>query len=77
MELARKLADTVSRVHDSLMRSEVSNKVSARLGIPVAEFQKLFPKQSRGRVGEDDSRRAEPAPAPRHDVAMLSPACSA
>src|ERR1700730_548432 len=29
MELARKLADTVSKVHDTLMRGEVSNKVSA------------------------------------------------
>lgn len=71
MELARKLADTVSRVHDSLIKSEVSNKISARLGIPAAEFVRLMPKQSRGRVGEDESRRFEAAPAPPHDIAML------
>ena len=71
MELARKLADTVSRVHDSLMRSEVSNKISARLGIPTAEFERLVPKQSRSRFPEEESRRFEAAPAPRHDIAML------
>jgi DNA primase len=71
MELARKLADTVSRVHDSLMKSEVSNKISARLGIPTAEFERLVPKQSRTRLPEEESRRFETAPAPRHDIAML------
>ena len=71
MELARKLADTVSRVHDSLMKSEVSNKISARLGIPTAEFERLVPKQSRSRLPEEESRRFEAAPAPRHDIAML------
>lgn len=71
MELARKLADTVSRVHDSLMKSEVSNKVSARLSIPVAEFEKLLPKQARGRLAEGESRPVEPRPAPGHNVAML------
>src|SRR6202011_5461656 len=71
MELARKLADTVSRVHDPLMKGEVSNKISARIGVPVVEFERLFSKPSRQRVGEDESRRFEPAPAPRHDVAML------
>jgi hypothetical protein len=71
MELARKLADTVSRVHDSLMKSEVSTKISARLGIPAAEFARLLPKPSRGRVGEEESRRFETAPVPRHDVALL------
>jgi DNA primase len=71
MELARKLADTVSRVHDSLMKSEVSNKISARLGVPTAEFVRLMPKPSRARVGEEESRRAEPVVTPRHDIAML------
>ena len=31
MQLARSLAETVSRVHDPLMRGEVASKVSARL----------------------------------------------
>jgi DNA primase len=71
MELARRLADTVSKVQDTLMRSEVSNKISARLSIPSAEFQKLIPKASRARFSNGESRQKEPTPAPRHDVAML------
>src|SRR5436189_1667690 len=47
MQLARSLAETVSRVHDPLMRGEVASKVSARLGVPVQDFQALIPKQSR------------------------------
>jgi DNA primase len=71
IELARKLADTVSRVHDSLMKSEVSNKISARLGIPTAEFERLVPKQSRSKLPEEERRPFEAAAAPRHDIAML------
>jgi DNA primase len=72
MQLARRLAETVSRVHDPLMRGEVASKVSARMGVPVPDFQALFPKQPRG-----SGIRAEESPAstagtpPRHDVAML------
>src|SRR5216110_3148951 len=43
-QLARSLAETVSRIHDPLMRGEVVNKVSARLGVPVQDFQALLPK---------------------------------
>jgi DNA primase len=71
MDLARRLAETVSKVHDTLMRGEVSNKVCARVGIPTAEFQSLLPKASRARFSDGESRRAEPVPAPRHDIAML------
>ena len=71
MELARKLADTVSRVNDSLMKSEISNKVSARLQIPTAEFERLLPKPSRARSSDGESQRREAAPAPRHDLAIL------
>jgi hypothetical protein len=53
------------------MKSEVSNKISARLGIPTAEFERLVPKQSRSRLSEEESPRFEAAPAPRHDIAML------
>src|SRR3989454_1698133 len=45
MQLARSLAETVSRVHDPLMRGEVVIKVSARLGVPAQDFQMLVPKQ--------------------------------
>jgi DNA primase len=71
MQLARSLAETVSRVHDPLMRGEVASKVSARLGVPVQDFQALFPKQSRSNgIRADESRSGATVP-PRHDVAML------
>jgi len=72
MQLARSLADTVSRVHDSLMRGEVVSKVSARLGVSAQDFQALLPKQSRSSgIRGDESHSGKTAPVPRHDVAML------
>ncbi len=71
MELARKLADTVSRVSDTLMKNEISNRVSARLQIPTAEFDRLLPKHSRARSLDGESRPREAAAAPRHDLAIL------
>ena len=71
MQLARKLADTVARVHDPLMRGEVANKVSARIGVPRSDFERLLTKPNRDRVSPDDSRSETMTPAPRHEVAML------
>jgi DNA primase len=71
MELARRLADTVSRIHDPMMKGEVSNKVSARLGVPVADFERLLPRQPRERRGEEESSRFQAGPAPPHDIAIL------
>ncbi len=72
MQLARSLAETVSRVHDPLMRGEVASKVSARLGVPVQDFQALFPKQSRsGGIRADEFSPVTGGTPPRHDVAML------
>jgi DNA primase len=71
MQLARSLAGTVSRVHDPLMRGEVASKVSARLGVPVQDFQALFPKQARYSTGDPESAHAANWIAPPHDVAML------
>src|SRR5207247_4254082 len=45
MQLARKLAETVSRVQDPLLRGEVMNKMSARLGVSISDFETLLPKQ--------------------------------
>jgi DNA primase len=70
MALARKMAETVARVHDPLMRGEVANKVSARIGIPVADFKSLFPKPAR-EYGSGEKREFVPARAPDHDIAML------
>jgi DNA primase len=71
MQLARKLAETVSAVRDPLMRGEVSNKISARLAVPVSEFQKLIPK-TRSESARDGSRSQSPvAVAPGHEIAVL------
>jgi DNA primase len=70
-QLARSLAETVSRIHDPLMRGEVVNKVSARLGVPVQDFQALLPKQRRESLRASESRSGASAPVPRHDIAML------
>jgi DNA primase len=78
MQLAKSLADTVSRVRDPLMRGEVVSKVSARLGVAVQDFQSLLPKQRAESLRSGDQSEAdgplkadETAPAPRHDIAML------
>jgi DNA primase len=70
-QLARSLAETVSRIHDPLMRGEVVNKVSARLGVPVQDFQALLPKQRRESLRASESRSGASASVPRHDIAML------
>jgi DNA primase len=71
MQLARKLAETVARVQDPLMRGEVANKVSARLGVPHSDFERLLTKPNRDRVTPEESRGETMAPAPSHEAAML------
>jgi DNA primase len=69
--LARKLAETVGQVRDPLMRGEVLNKMSARLGVPASEFEKLLPQQRRERSVGSTDRAQESDIVPRHDLAML------
>jgi DNA primase len=73
MQLARRMAETVSRVHDPLMRGEVVNKASARLGVSPADFGTLLSTKPRGTASSEapESARAQAAPGPRHDIAML------
>jgi DNA primase len=71
MQLARRLAETVSHVHDSLMRGEVVSKVSARLGVPASDFEKLLSARARDRSATPERKNSRAAPAPPHDVAML------
>jgi DNA primase len=76
MRLANKLAETVARVHERFMRGEIVRKVSARLGVPVSDFEELLSKHTR------EARPATTVPgarqrgplafsAPPHDIAML------
>ena len=71
VQLARKLADTAAQVRDPLMRGEVLNKMSARLGVPASEFERLVPEQRRERSSPGSSRPVGDLVAPRHDLAML------
>ncbi|MDQ3626125.1 MAG: DNA primase [Verrucomicrobiota bacterium] len=71
MQLARKLAETVARVHDPIMRGEVASKVSARIGVPPGDFAALLARPMRDRSAAQTTARVQPAVAPRHDIAML------
>jgi len=71
MQVARRLADTVAHVRDPLMRGQVSNKMSARLGLPASEFETFVPKHTSPRSSGAPTPRREPVTAPRHDMAIL------
>ena len=45
--------------------------MSARLGVPARDFQSLLARPVRERLPGSAEGRERPAPAPRHDVAML------
>ncbi|HWY41065.1 MAG TPA: DNA primase [Chthoniobacterales bacterium] len=71
MQLARKLAEIAGQVRDPLMRGQVLNKMSARLGVPASEFEKLVPQPRRDRGPDRGGAPLEVRVMPRHDVAML------
>jgi DNA primase len=71
MQLARKLAETVSRVHDPFMRGEVVSKMSARLGVSPADFETLLSRQKAEGFAGSRGLHSRASPAPRHDIAML------
>ncbi len=71
MQLARKLAETVARVRDPLMRGQVANKVSSRIGVPVSEFDGLLAKSTREWRPATEPASSRPKSGPSHTVAML------
>ena len=71
MQLARKMAETVARVHDPIMRAEVASRVSARIGVAARDFDALLKRPTRSYSPEIREVHTTPAPAPRHDVALL------
>ena len=71
MQLAHKLAETIGRVQDPLMRGEVANKASARLGVPRSDFERLLTKPRRERFSTEDEPRPTVTPAPRHEIGIL------
>jgi DNA primase len=73
IQAARNLAATVSRLHDPVLRGEVVNKASARLGVAPADFESLLAKHARVAGGSVNSSTTEirAAASPPHDIAML------
>jgi DNA primase len=74
MQLARNLAETVSRIRDPLMQSEVVSKVSAYLGVASHDFQSLLPRRRAEPVqseSHDSAKPREAAQVPRHNISML------
>jgi DNA primase len=73
IQAARNLAATVSRVHDPVLRGEVVNKTSARLGVAPADFESLLAKHTRAPGGFGNSSRTEisSVASPPHDIVML------
>jgi DNA primase len=70
MELARGLAETVSYIHDPLMKGEVVRKVTSRLGVPTSDFEKLLTRE-RPSWRPTGPVKAQPGAVPSHDLAML------
>src|SRR3989440_1629537 len=72
MQLAQKLAETIGRVQDPMMRGEVANRASARIGVPRLDFERLLAKPNRERFSVDDGdARPQVIAPPRHDIAIL------
>ena len=73
IQAARSLAATASRVHDPVLRGEVVNKASARLGVAPADFESLLAKHARVPGGPVNSSATETraAASPPHDIVML------
>ena len=70
MEVARTLAETVSHVHDPVMRGEVISKISARLAVSALAFGGLVPKQVRKGPSEVTTERRQQL-VPPNDIALL------
>src|SRR5947208_8346022 len=62
MQLARKMAETISRIHDPFLRGEIVSKSSARLGISNTDFETLLPKQRREQVSASEPPRSQASP---------------
>jgi len=70
MEVARTLAETVSHVHDPVMRGEVISKIGARLAVSASAFAALVPKQVRKGPSEVTTARRQQL-VPPNDIALL------
>jgi DNA primase len=73
IQAARNLAGIISRVQNPVLRGEVVNKSSARLGIAPADFESLLTTRARAPGGSVNSSASgiRAAASPPHDIAML------
>jgi DNA primase len=70
MEVARRLAETISRVHDPLLRGEVVSRVSARLGVSALDLKGLVRERPRQSSPHQPNSWAAPSIA-SDDTALL------
>jgi DNA primase len=70
MQLVRHMAEAVSHARDRVMQQELANKISARIGIPLSDFESVLPKQ-RSQATADMRDPPMMTAAPPHDIAML------
>src|SRR5262249_40823906 len=70
MQVARRTAEMISRVHDPLMRGEVVNRVSARLGVPASDLKAILLERSRQRSSAETTS-LEPLSVASDDTALL------
>src|SRR4030095_2354876 len=72
-QAARNWAATASRVHDPVLRGEVVNRASGRLGVAPADFESLLAKHARvpGRSVSSGTTEIRAAASPPHDIVML------
>jgi DNA primase len=71
MQLVRHMAETVSHARDRVMQQELANKISARIGIPLSDFESVLPKQRSQATADMREPAVMTAAAPPHDIAML------
>jgi DNA primase len=73
IQAARNLAGIISRVQNPVLRGEVVNKSSARLGVAPADFESLLTTRARARGASVNSSASKirAAASPPHDIVML------
>jgi DNA primase len=70
VRLAHRAAEIISRIHDPIMRGEVVNRVSARLGVASAELKAIVPERIRQSSTRETTSLEPPTVAP-DDTALL------
>ncbi len=70
VRVARRAAEIIAHIHDPIMRGEVVNRVSARLGVASAELKAIVPERIRQGSPRETTSLEPPTVAP-DDTALL------